>query len=204
MKPVQFTDASAHKIGLADGRSMPWRNGGGVTTELHVEPLVHSYGGDETGAERPFLYRVSVALVATSGAFSRYDGYDRHIVLVDGERMTLDCAEHGSRTLNRGVPQSFSGDWDVRGELVSGPVRDFNVIVKRTHARSSMTVRWLHERETLECPPQTVLVVHMMEGAVEGARLHDTWIAVGPLSIEPTPRAHLVIARIDLFPDPGL
>lgn len=180
---------------------MPWRNGGGVTTELHVEPLVGS-DIDETGAELPFLYRVSVALVTTSGAFSRYDGYDRHIVLVDGERMTLDCGEHGSRTLTHGVPQSFEGDWDVRGELVSGPVRDFNVIVKRTHARSCMTALSLHERETLECPPHTVLVVHLLAGAVEGARPHDTWVAVGPLRIAPTPSAHLVIARIELFPSP--
>ncbi len=180
---------SVRKLSLSDGRKMPWRNGGGMTTELAVEPT----------NEPAFSFRVSVADVSASGPFSRFLGYDRHIVVIDGDGMRLDCGEHGAFELTRGAPVTFSGDWDTHGELDSGPVRDFNVMVKRTYARSSFAVRTLDETATLECPAGTLLVVHLLDGAVDGASLNDTWIADSPLSLTPTPRARVAIARLDLL-----
>src|SRR3954463_8036751 len=68
-------------------RRMPWRNGGGTTTEIAIAPLP-SASGDR------FAHRVSIADVATDGPFSRFDGYERLIMLVEGAGMILDCGAH--------------------------------------------------------------------------------------------------------------
>ena len=64
----------------ADYRRMPWRNGGGVTTEIAIAP-----DGAGLVGER-FLYRVSIADVMSDGPFSRFEGYDRHIMLPAGAK----------------------------------------------------------------------------------------------------------------------
>jgi environmental stress-induced protein Ves len=163
---------------------MPWRNGGGMTTELAIEPSDASVDGR-------FLYRVSVADVATSGPFSRFVGYERHIVLIDGAGMHLDCGAHGTLDLVQGVPHTFSGDWDVRGELRSGPVRDFNVMVHRTRASSSFDVRTLGTNRPLECPSGATLIVHWLDGELTG----ETWIVDSTTAID-HPDARAAVAQI--------
>lgn len=122
-----------------DYRVMPWKNGGGTTTELAIAP-------EAAGLER-FLYRVSIAEVAADGPLSRFEGYDRHIMLLAGAGMTLECGANGMRTLSAVYePRSFAGEWDVCGTLASGAVRDFNVIVDRARASSSLEVRLIELR----------------------------------------------------------
>ena len=52
---------------------MPWKNGGGSTTELLVEPAGATL---QTG----FRWRLSMAALETSGPFSRFEGHDRTMV----------------------------------------------------------------------------------------------------------------------------
>ena len=101
-----------------------------MTSEILVEPG----NGDR------YRYRVSVADVASDGPFSRFEGYDRHIVLLEGAGMTLDAGAHGSIELHPFIPHAFSGDWDVCGRLKDGPVRDFNLIVDRSYATASLAI----------------------------------------------------------------
>ena len=108
---------------------MPWKNGGGTTMEILKAP-----------ADGRFAYRISVADVASDGPFSRFEGYDRHIMVLEGAGMTLDCGPHGKLSLTPFAPVFFSGDWDVTGALTNGPVRDFNVIVDRARWRASVDV----------------------------------------------------------------
>ena len=166
------------RLGASDYRRMPWRNGGGTTTELVVE-----------GGER-FLYRVSIADVASDGPFSRFEGYDRHIMLLDGAGMTLDCLAHGriDLTVPR-VPRSFSGDWDVTGSLVAGAVRDFNLIVDRARADASLEVLALVTAETLAVPPGATCIVHILEGDGAG----DTLVADAPFVLGP---ATVAVAKV--------
>ncbi len=166
---------------------MPWRNGGGTTTEIAREPL----------ASDRFLYRVSIADVATDGPFSSFAGYDRHILLIEGEGMTLDCGAQGRIELTTlFAPRSFSGDWEVHGTLAAGPVRDFNLMVDRAEACSSLEVHVLEA--PLELPAGALCLVHVLEGALEGADHGDTLVGEAPFTI--TPRASSVarvaIARI--------
>ena len=105
-------------------RRMRWKNGGGWTTELYSHPL--SDGGEGFG------WRVSIADIASDGAFSTFPQCDRWIALLEGNGMRLQFEGHAAATLNerlRFVP--FSGDWQTRGSLIDGPVRDFNLIARR-------------------------------------------------------------------------
>lgn len=175
----------------AQYRVMPWRNGGGTTTEILVEPE-----GSGLGASDHFLHRVSVADVASDGPFSRFEGYDRHIVLIEGAGMTLDCGEHGRVDLAPLEPRSFPGEWDVRGELVRGPVRDFNLIVDRARASSSLEVRVLDAPATLTPGDGGVCVVHVLEGSLDGVARHDTIVIDAPAQIVPSGVARVAIARV--------
>lgn len=172
-------------------RCMPWRNGGGTTTEILVAPP------NIDPARERFDYRVSIADVAGSGPFSRFPGYDRHIMLLSGAGMTLDCGEHGRIDLEVPfVPRFFSGDWDVHGSLRAGPVRDFNLIADRARVSASLDVRLLDAPETLAFAAGTVRIVHVISGTLAGAGEGDTLVAEAPFALVPNGAVRLAIAQV--------
>jgi environmental stress-induced protein Ves len=178
-----------------DYRRMPWRNGGGTTTEITRAPA------DGKEGER-FVYRVSIADVTRDGPFSRFDGYDRHIMLLEGRGMTLECGAHGRLALTEPfVPRSFSGDWDVHGALVAGAVRDFNLMVDRARATSSLEVHALAAPVDLAAAADGVAIVHLLAGSLEGAEAGDTIVADAPLRLVPRGLARIAVARVILRRD---
>jgi uncharacterized protein len=121
-----------------DYRIMPWKNGGGSTTEVAVFPENSTVSGSS------FAWRVSIAEVSASGPFSRFAGYERHIMTIEGDGMLLEIEQAPDIELrNLFVPACFSGDWTVSGRLVGGPTRDFNLIVAKTFGRSDLSVKSL-------------------------------------------------------------
>jgi environmental stress-induced protein Ves len=83
---------------------MRWKNGGGTTTQILVEPQ---------GAAR-LAWRVSVADVAASGPFSSFPGYERHIVVIEGgarrgrpARLALAAYPRGSLWSSRRCARSM-------------------------------------------------------------------------------------------------
>jgi len=110
-------------------RAMPWKNGGGVTTEIYASP--------PSGA---FDWRVSIATVNTDGPFSAFTGYERHIMPLSGEGMVLDIEGRGKFTLAPLRPFSFSGDAKVHGSLLQGAVLDFNLMVRRDFGQGTLRV----------------------------------------------------------------
>ena len=61
-------------IRARDCRTTPWKNGGGSTTEIAVEP---------SGASLDtFAWRISVARVAADGPFSEFPGIDRTLAVL--------------------------------------------------------------------------------------------------------------------------
>ena len=123
-----------HILRSGDYDRMPWKNGGGLTTEIAVGP------GNYTGSEN-FLWRVSIAEVVKNGPFSIFPGYDRIITLIEGNGMLLDAGEKSEIDLrNRFSPKWFRGDWPVAGTLVDGPVRNFNLIYDPSRIRADVSV----------------------------------------------------------------
>ncbi len=107
-------------IGPSEYRVMPWKNGGGITTEICVRP--------PSGA---FDWRVSLATVNADGPFSAFNGYERHIMTLSGQGMVLDIEGGGRFSLEPLRPFTFSGDAQVHGLLIQGAVLDFNLMVRR-------------------------------------------------------------------------
>ncbi|MGH8040869.1 MAG: HutD/Ves family protein [Rudaea sp.] len=109
-----------------DYQRMRWKNGGGWTTQLAVFPE------PDTGTDTPFKWRVSIAEIESDGAFSTFPDCDRHIALLDGIGMQLRFDAADPVVLDRRLQfVRFAGETSTFGKLISGPVRDFNVIVRR-------------------------------------------------------------------------
>jgi environmental stress-induced protein Ves len=173
-----------------DYRPMPWKNGGGTTTELVIEP-------EGSGVGQGFLYRVSIADVDADGPFSLFPGYDRHIMLLSGAGMAL-VMESGTIELARPFEaQTFAGETPILGKLKAGPVRDFNVMVDRKKGRAALECTRVDHQLTLAGGHATTWVVHVIEGGLADANAGDTLIANGDLRLEPAPTARLAIVRID-------
>ena len=125
-------------------RQMPWKNGGGVTTEIAVGPPGASVGD--------FDWRISMATVAADGPFSRFDGIDRTLTVLSGQGLGLDVkGEAPVRLTATGKPFAFSGDVATSARLIAGPVADFNVMTRRS--------RWAHSVENLSINGAQVLPV---------------------------------------------
>lgn len=112
----------------------PWKNGAGVTREIVCQPA--GAGTDD------FHWRVSIAHIASDGPFSRFDGVDRIITLLEGAGVRLhstdDALDHP--LLTPLVPFAFAGEAPVQGLLVDGDCHDFNVMSRRAVCRASVTV----------------------------------------------------------------
>jgi environmental stress-induced protein Ves len=118
---------SWHMVSLADVTPSPWRNGGGVTRELARWPQ----GGD-------WIWRMSVAEVAQSGPFSRFEGVQRWFAVIAGAgvRLAVDAEIHALTTTS--APFCFDGAKAVDCQLVDGPTQDFNLMVRPDQAPARM------------------------------------------------------------------
>lgn len=113
-----------HILRASDHKQMPWKNGGGVTTEIAVAPA-----GADVGE---FHWRVSMATVASDGPFSSFENIDRILTVLDGEGMNLDVAGmEPIRLTTASEPFAFPGDAETSATLVSGTITDLNVMTRR-------------------------------------------------------------------------
>ncbi|AXC51063.1 HutD family protein [Paracoccus suum] len=113
-------------------RSMPWRNGGGITHEIAAGPEGASLDG--------FDWRLSMAEVASDGPFSVFAGVDRTLTLLAGDGISLDFGG-GDVSLRPGSdPLAFPGEAPVTGRLHAGPILDLNVMTRRGAARHAVAV----------------------------------------------------------------
>lgn len=111
---------------------MPWKNGGGRTAEIAA-------WSRETGAEA-FDGRVSIAEIERDGPFSAFPGVDRTFVLLDGAGVVLTQGGVDVEVVARHEPLRFAGDEASSCRLVGGPVRAFNLMVRRGRAQGGVVV----------------------------------------------------------------
>ena len=177
----------------ADYKVMPWKNGGGMTTEILTEP---KDGGGH-------LWRLSIAEVAQSGPFSDFSGYDRTIMLIEGAGFTLDFETAPSKHLDRPYePFAFDGGWKTDCTLIDGPIRDFNLMAARDAGAAELTVARL-DRSGISIAAANTVVFHAFDGdaSVSGHPLSagDTLrvdAPVLPLSLDATAQAIVAVIRI--------
>ena len=120
----------------SDYRLMPWKDGGGSTTEIAIEPAGASLAD-------LFLWRVSSAQVEASGPFSRFPGRARLLTLLEGAGLILDIEDMGRQRLKHpGQVVAFAGDAAVNAALIQGPCVDFGVI--SDPSRVKVRLEWLN------------------------------------------------------------
>lgn len=169
---------------------MPWKNGGGTTTELLVEP---------PGAtlDSGFTLRVSCAHVATSGPFSAFPGCDRLLLLLQGPGMTLRGGPAGAIELGApGAHTRLAGEWPIDATLHDGPIRDFNVIFARANWRASLEVLALHGPMHRDPPPGGRLLLYVREGALHEATRGELLQTAESLEVASIGRAEVVLVTL--------
>ncbi|MGL4209886.1 MAG: HutD family protein [Candidatus Adiutrix sp.] len=121
----------------SDYTRMPWKNGLGSTCQIAREPI------DE---QQAFIWRLSIADVTTDGPFSIFAGYRRIISTLSGAGMVLTVDGQKSPPLVPYQPFMFSGDSQVEGKLIDGPICDFNLIYQAKLVKPR--VQWLKIKKT--------------------------------------------------------
>jgi uncharacterized protein len=177
-----------------DYQRMPWRNGGGTTTEIWKQA---SPAGE-------MLWRLSIADVASDGPFSEFPGIDRWIMVIQGKGMELQIAGLGTKRLDRPfAPLFFSGDAKTDCTLIDGPIRDFNFMIARSFGKGTLHVSRLTAGMAAPLGENTA-AVHVLAGNAEietndirPLAANDTWIAEQPGKVKVTGEAVLAIASID-------
>ena len=127
-------------------KKMRWKNGEGYTLEI-----ARSVG--ESLAE--FDWRISMADVKTSGDFSKFNGMNRFLTVLEGQGLSLRI-DDDFKHLKTLQSVEFSGDSIVSCELLAGQIRDFNLIYnpKMFYAQ----YQWIFSPEVSEIPISSDLI----------------------------------------------
>jgi environmental stress-induced protein Ves len=170
-----------------DRRSMPWRNGGGMTRDVVVFPA----GADLDS----FGWRISIATVESHGPFSRFAGVDRGLVLLEG-LLALRIAEEAAIELSPSSPPiALAGEMPVSAEVLSGPVTDLNVMTRRGLFRATIEARTLsapvtvHNNESSTVLLATELVDVEYEGVEHKLQPRDAVLLRGERAPRLAPRS---------------
>jgi environmental stress-induced protein Ves len=144
-----------------DTLRLPWRNGRGFTRQLALWPEGARFEAGD------FDWRISAAGVAEDGPFSTFEGFERVLVVTEGEGLVLDHGPGDGRARLRPLePYSFSGAPSTHATLVAGPVHDLGVLTRRGVWRAEVEVQRLGARRArLELLPGEHGFVHVLRGA---------------------------------------
>jgi H+/Cl- antiporter ClcA/environmental stress-induced protein Ves len=154
----------------AERRAVPWKNGGGVTREVTAHPS----GSDL----EHFDWRVSLAQVRASNAFSSFPAVDRRLAVIEG-CLALSIEEGAPVRLAPGTPPLFfAGEAAASAEPLDGEVMDLNVMTRRGRFDARMTLVTLPLSQPLELAAEVTVIVSLADllltvgqSAVQLARL---------------------------------
>lgn len=132
-------------------RSEPWRNGAGWTRTVCMQhaqsvsaqtptptPAASALPGSP--ADRPVLWRVSVADITAAGEFSQFAGMDRTAVMVQGGHLQLSNADVQLDFDGVGSQLQFPGEWSLQCSEPEGTTQLLNIMVRRDQASAQVQV----------------------------------------------------------------
>jgi environmental stress-induced protein Ves len=109
----------------ANYREMPWKNGGGTTTEIAVSPPGATTDG--------FDWRISMASIQSDGWFSEFPEVDRTLSILHGNGIYLAVSGGAEvRICPASEPFHFPADVPAFARLSEDPIIDLNVMTRRT------------------------------------------------------------------------
>ncbi|WP_341897204.1 HutD family protein [Ferrovibrio terrae] len=111
-------------IALSALDAQPWKNGGGTTYQIAVDPP----GAGTTG----FRWRISRAVIEKDGPFSAFPNVSRWITLISGPGFTMDFADGTSFEVTKPfIAYWFDGGLGVTCRLKDGrPATVINVMAQ--------------------------------------------------------------------------
>jgi environmental stress-induced protein Ves len=170
-----MTITTATILGPDTFRAMPWRNGLGTTIELLKQDLPDGDG---------FAWRLSMADVIADGEFSNFSGYDRTLLLLDGNGLMLDCAGVRQRLDKPLQAARFRGEDSTFATLPDGPVKDFNIMTQRQHCAARVTSA-VHPAESTIDVAADILLVYAVDGelGMNGDGFADLKLPTGHLCV---------------------
>jgi environmental stress-induced protein Ves len=114
-------------------RQIPWKNGGGVTNDVLLEPPGASH--------EDFDLRVSIAPITAEGPFSSYPGIERTITVLGANPLRL-IFEGGAQDmlLERLRPATFDSVLAPHSRLPDGPTRVINVMTRGPDLSAEVSV----------------------------------------------------------------
>ena len=122
-----------------------WRNGGGLTRELLAWP-----------SPLDWRIRMSVAEVVASGPFSSFPGVRRWFAVLAGNGVRLTVGDESHDLTPHSVPFEFNGGAATHCELLDGPTRDFNLMLRQGRAR----VERVAAPRSLHCRSATLVAAY--------------------------------------------
>ena len=137
-----------------DFKEMLWRNGQGVTTELYCLEF-----------DGVMQFRISTAIVAQSGPFSDFTGYDRSIVNLGPGTMTLMTEGLDSRTLGTLDVEHFDGGAETHCEMTEA-CRDLNVFCAKDQYFASTISRTLTKPEFIPVALTSSSFIYVVSGSM--------------------------------------
>jgi environmental stress-induced protein Ves len=179
---VSTAAARVQLLPAAERAAVPWKNRGGVTREVAVQP-------PQAGLD-DFEWRVSCAQIDSAGVFSRFPGIDRVIVILEGE-LSLEVAGARAVVLSpESDPFAFPGDAASSGTPLVGAVHDLNVMTRRGHSTAKVQrclveepVKFSFTAATTVVLASAELVMKAQDKSVALARL-DALRIDGPLQCQ--------------------
>lgn len=131
----------------------PWKNGGGTTRELALWPSADNW-----------VWRMSVAEVAQSGPFSRFEGVDRWFAVLEGDGVALSTNGTWHPLTANSAPFNFDGGLATNCDLLGGATRDFNLMTRRGTAQAHLARLSGNCSLTLEAS-EIIAIYSISEGA---------------------------------------
>jgi uncharacterized protein len=145
MRIIRFTDL----------QQSPWKNGGGITREIAI---LH--------AADTLIWRLSIADVGVDGPFSRFEGMNRILTVVEGHGMAL-ISPHATLHADYAVPVSFDGALDIQSRLNDGPLRDVNLIYNPSLCSGHVQAIPASSTQAIEAKPGRTTALYCVAGSVQ-------------------------------------
>lgn len=135
-------------------KTIPWKNGLGYTTELAI---------NEGGTLDDFDWRLSIASVVNDGDFSNFSGYQRNLVLIEGEGLTLDHRNGDIDNLTSLLDvANFDGGSNTHGKLLNGVIKDFNIMTNQASFSAEVDCSMEQQSVTVELSTDNLIFAYSL------------------------------------------
>ncbi len=139
-------------------KTIPWKNGLGHTTELAIS---------EGGSLDNFDWRLSIASVENDGDFSNFAGYQRNLVLIEGNGLTLDHRNGDVDNLTSLLDIArFDGGCNTYGALVNGGIKDFNIMTRKTAISTDVNCYIKQQSVTIELATNSLVFAYSLTDTI--------------------------------------